>query len=477
VTEKSKLIWVYMISALYIAFNTVLFVNNFYWGALLPLVLFIALVYFISLDKILLLITFVTPLAINVRDLDMGFGISLPSEPLMVGVLIFFLIKVIYDYSYDFRILKHPVTLAIFANLIWLLFTSITSEMPIVSFKFIASRLWFIVPFYFVAILLFKKFTNIKLFLWLYIIPFAGVILYTIFNHSLRGFDEESSHWVMTPFYNDHTVYGAILAMYIPVLMGFSFHRDYKAGTKIIARVFLALFVLGVILSYGRAAWISLVAALGVYIVILLKIKFRWLLLGVVVFFGLFFAFQQQILESLERNKQDSSANFVEHVQSISNISSDASNLERINRWQSAIRMFDERPFWGWGPGTYQFLYAPYQRSKEKTIISTNAGDMGNAHSEYIGPLAESGVLGMITIIVIFVLIIITGIKVYRKSQKKEVKMLAMISLLGLITYFIHGFLNNFLDTDKASVPVWGFMAIIVALDIYYLDDGQTKEN
>jgi len=92
VTEKSKLIWVYMISALYIAFNTVLFVNNFYWGALLPLVIFIALVYFISLDKILLLITLVTPLAINIRDLDMGFGISLPSEPLMVGVLIFFLI-------------------------------------------------------------------------------------------------------------------------------------------------------------------------------------------------------------------------------------------------------------------------------------------------------------------------------------------------------------------------------------------------
>jgi O-antigen ligase len=470
VTEKSKLIWVYMISALYIAFNTVLFVNNFYWGALLPLVIFIALVYFISLDKILLLITFVTPFAINVRDLDMGFGISLPSEPLMVGVLIFFLIKIIYDSSYNFRILKHPVTLAIFANLTWLLFTSVTSEMPIVSFKFIASRLWFIVPFYFVAILLFKKFTNIKLFLWLYIVPFAGVILYTIINHSIRGFDEESSHWVMTPFYNDHTVYGAILAMYIPVLIGFSFHKDYKAGTRIIARLFLVLFVLGVILSYGRAAWISLVGALAIYIVVLLKIKFRWLLLGVVVFFGLFFTFQQQILENLERNKQDSSANFVEHVQSISNISSDASNLERINRWQSAIRMFNERPFWGWGPGTYQFLYAPFQRSKEKTIISTNAGDMGNAHSEYIGPLAESGVFGMLTIIVIFILVIITGLRVYKKSQNKEVKMFAMISLLGLITYFMHGFLNNFLDTDKASVPVWGFMAIIVALDIYYKD-------
>ncbi len=474
-TEKSKLIWVYMISALYIAFNTVLFVNNIYWGALLPLAIFIALVYFISLDKILLLITFVTPFAINIRDLDMGFGISLPSEPLMVGVLIFFLIKIIYDSSYDFRILKHPVTLAIFANLTWLLFTSITSEMPIVSFKFIASRLWFIVPFYFVAILLFKKFTNIKLFLWLYIVPFAGVIIYTIIKHSVRGFDEESGHWVMTPFYNDHTVYGAILAMYIPVLIGFSFHKEYKAGTKIIARLFLALFILAVILSYGRAAWISLVGALGIYIVVLLKIKFRWLFLSVVVFVGLFFAFQQQILENLERNKQDSSANFVEHIQSISNISSDASNLERINRWQSAIRMFNERPFWGWGPGTYQFLYAPYQRSKEKTIISTNAGDMGNAHSEYIGPLAESGVFGMLTLIMVFVMIIITGLKVYKKSQNKEVKMFTMVSLLGLITYFMHGFLNNFLDSDKASVPVWGFMAIIVALDIYYSDADQIK--
>ena len=53
--------------------------------------------------------------------------------------------------------------------------------------------------------------------------------------------------------------------------------------------------------------------------------------------------------------------------------------------------------------------------------------------------------------------------------------MFTMVSLLGLITYFMHGFLNNFLDSDKASVPVWGLMAIIVALDIYYTDADQIK--
>jgi hypothetical protein len=45
----------------------------------------------------------------------------------------------------------------------------------------------------------------------------------------------------------------------------------------------------------------------------------------------------------------------------------------------------------------------------------------------------------------------------------------------------VHGLLNNFLDTDKASVPVWGFMAIIVALDIYHTREAkdaiETKES
>ena len=38
---------------------------------------------------------------------------------------------------------------------------------------------------------------------------------------------------------------------------------------------------------------------------------------------------------------------------------------------------------------------------------------------------------------------------------------------LSLLTYYIHGFFNNFLDTDKLSVPFWAFTAVIVALDVY----------
>jgi putative inorganic carbon (HCO3(-)) transporter len=203
--------------------------------------------------------------------------------------------------------------------------------------------------------------------------------------------------------------------------------------------------------------------------VVLFRIRFKWIATGLIIFTFTFYIFQNEIFDVLEKNKQGTSANFIEHVQSISNISTDASNLERINRWQSAIRMYEERPVFGFGPGTYQFEYAPFQLSQEKTEISTNAGDRGNAHSEYIGPLSEMGMPGMLIVISIVIAMVVVGMRNYRRADTREVRVLSLAITLGLITYFLHGLMNNFLDTDKASIPIWGFMAMLVSMNLYSL--------
>ena len=280
----------------------------------------------------------------------------------------------------------------------------------------------------------------------------------------------------MTPFYNDHTAYGAALALFIPITLGLVFDEDYNKTKKLFSGIIFLILTVAIFFSYCRAAWVSLAACLGVFILVYLKVKFRTVLITAAALTSLFLVFQNQILQKLEKNKQDSSSNIVEHVQSIANISTDASNLERINRWSSAIRLFRERPVIGWGPGTYQFLYAPFQNSQERTIISTNAGDKGNAHSEYIGPMAESGIPGLLSMVLIAIISITTAIKVYKKAADREVRLLALLLMLGLFSYFVHGSLNNFLDTDKASVPFWGFIAAIVALDLYYPKKDQPAE-
>lgn len=467
-TERAKLLWVYGASALFITANAYLFLQNKLWGLALPFVLLLLILYIFSLDKVILMITFLTPLAINLQDSEFGLSVSLPSEPLMFGVMLLFLLKLLNERFYDRRIIRHPVSIAILINLIWLFITCFTSELPLVSAKFMIARLWFIIPFYFAGILLFADLKNIKRFQWFYVIPLILVIFYTLYNHSTFGFDKPHSNIVMKPFYNDHTAYGAAIAFFLPVFTGFVLTKIYDRTLRITAFVFLAVLITGIIFSYSRAAWISVAASLGVYFLIRFRIRFYWLLIALIFGAGIFYISRYQFIDKLEKNKQDSSTDFVEHVQSISNISSDASNLERINRWASALRLFEERPMFGWGPGTYQFVYAPYQRSKEKTIISTNYGDMGNAHSEYIGPLSESGVLGMLTFLGIVVTTIITGIRVYRRAESKEVKYFGLILILGLISYYIHGLMNNFLDTDKSSVPFWGFTAILVAMDLYH---------
>jgi O-antigen ligase len=128
--------------------------------------------------------------------------------------------------------------------------------------------------------------------------------------------------------------------------------------------------------------------------------------------------------------------------------------------------MFKDKPVFGYGPGTYMFQYAPYQLTGDRTIISTNSANGGNAHSEYLGPLAESGFLGPITVLVLIIVVLYTGINAYGRTADKRLKTLVMSAILGLITYYIHGTMNNFLDTDKLSVAFWGFTAVIVAIDI-----------
>jgi len=466
--NKNKYTVLYSLIALYVGLNCLLVYFEFYWVFLLPVLLVILFLYFYSLDKILLLITLATPLAINIADREFRLGVSIPTEPLMFGVLIVFMLKLILDKNpVDKKILKHPVTIIILIQLAWIFITSITSHMPLVSFKFLLARVWFVVPFYLLGIVLFKNVINIRRFVWLYAIPLMGVIFYTIYNHSLLSFEKIAGHYVMEPFYNDHTAYGAILALYIPLFCGFVLTRKYSKSTRFFSLIVLGILMVALALSYCRAAWVSLAIAIVVLFLVMLRIRFKWIALSAIILASVIYVFQDEIIDRMETRKKTKTKTYTDQIRSISNISTDDSNLERLNRWHSAIRMFEERPIFGFGPGTYQFVYAPFQRSEEKSLISTNSGERGNAHSEYLGPLSEQGLPGMLIVVALVVMMAITALRVHRRSIDPEVKILSLAALIGLTTYFVHGLMNNFLDTDKASVPVWGFMAVIVSLDLY----------
>jgi len=467
-----SLLWGILIS--FIALNSIMLALEIYYIPLVPAVLLFLALAIVSADKYLLVIVFFVPVSVPLSRLVEGLSIDmhLPTEPLLAGLLLLYMVKYLMGDRIDLKVLRHPVTLAIYFHLGWLFITCLTSTDLMVSFKMLISRLWFIVGFYLLATQLFRQEKRMHTYVWLIVISFTGVIIYAIFKHMQYGLDNQvMAHSVASPFYKDHTSYGASLGFLLPVLAGlFLFIKREDINSKFLMVLLMLLYAFATVVSYTRATWVSILASLGFWAILKLKIRFEIVLVGAAILIGLFFSVRTELMIQLEQNRVESSGEFSEHVQSISNISTDQSNLERLNRWSCAVRMWQDKPFFGFGPGTYQFEYGRYQRSYEKTRISTDFGTMGTAHSEYLGPLAETGVLGLLSIVLVIGATLYTGIRVYLTSKKRSIRIFSLAVLVGLVSYYLHGLLNNFLDTDKISVLFWGFTAMLVAMDIYHRD-------
>ena len=460
--------WFYLLLAGFALLSAVTYVKGLPYLLLLPAALAVFMIAVFHLEWLVFFAVLVTPLSINLAKTSLGIGVSLPAEPLMFGLFMVFWLKVFAEGGLDEKIFHHPVSIAIYFYLGWMTLTTISSTMFVVSLKSTLARYCYITVFYFMLLHLFRNLKNIYRFIWFYIITLLIVIVYTIFNHYSEGFTEKAAHVAMVPFYNDHTAYAAAISFFIPPLFAFMADKRREDKWPWLTMFVTAILLTAVVLSYTRASWVGMVGALTVWFLFVFRIQKALILGGLVGLLIVIFLFRTQITLTLEQNTKTSSTNIADHVQSITNVKSDASNVERLNRWSSAVRMFRDKPMLGFGPGTYMFQYGRYQKFSEKSIISTNLATGGGSHSEYLGPLAEQGLLGPVFFILIGIMVILSASRVIRQSNDARVRGLAKGLLIGLVTYWIQGTLNYFLDTEKSAVPFWGFVAAIVALDLYH---------
>ncbi len=409
---------------------------------------------------------FLTPLSFNIEEFTDSIGLFIPTEPLLFGLLLLLIWQSFLTKTFPTYLRKNLIVISLVSYLLVLLITAILSSHPLVSFKFLLVKLWFVIPMIGFGTKVFEDKKNIKMALWLFIIGMTIAMIYTLIRHSMYNFGEKESHWVMSPLFKDHTIYGAMVAFSLYLLLGLFFSKKYSSLLSLIIMGLIIINIAGLYFSLTRAAWLSVVAALGVWALIHYRVKFSYLFVVFIIGLVVVLFNWNDISYAMSKNKKEhTTENFRDRLQSSTNVTSDASNLERINRWSSAIQMFQEKPWTGFGPGTYAFEYAPFQRPENKTIISTDFGDGGNAHSEYLGTLSETGIFGLITFVFFISMIFYKGIMLYYRLEDREQKKLVLSMILALSTYFIHAFLNNYLDTDKAAVPIFGISAMFIAME------------
>ncbi len=436
---------------------------------LVPTALAVMLLALLSLEHLLLLTLFFTPLSLQLSWFTggTGFDLSVPTEPILALLLFITLFKLIVTREFPLKLLRHPITILVGLYLLWTLVTSLTSTMPGVSIKTLAYRMWFTAGFYLIAAQLAGSERFSRRYVTAYSAGLAIVVIFFIIRVEGAGLlNQQFAHSACYPFFKDHTSFGASMAFLLPPLAVMLFSKRSGLPARVLLSFLIILFLAGFVLSYSRAAWVSLLAALLLALILWIRMPVR--LLGVTAA-GMMLALVLSagwIWQRMDSTTEDSSADLGQHLRSASNISTDQSNLERINRWKCALRMFAEKPVAGWGPGTYQFNYGPFQRASERTAISTDFGDAGNAHSEYLGALSESGLPGAVLYLLITITAVITGIRVWYREKRGASGYFALAILTGLITYVVHAVMNSFLDSDKIAALWWGFIAILTAMDL-----------
>lgn len=436
---------------------------------LIPAGLAVIMLAVLSLGHLLLLTLFLTPLSILISYLtgSAGFDLSLPTEPVLALLLFITLFKLIVTREFSAGLLKHPVTVLLGLYMVWTLVTSLTSTLPGVSFKTLAYRMWFIAGFYLIAAQLFNNERIARKYIIAYSSGLAVVVIYFLVKVGGAGLlNQQFAHSACYPFYNDHTSFGASMAFVMPPLAVILMRKSSGVISRVFLSAMIILFIAGFIFSYSRAAWVSLIAALAISFILWLRMPVRLLTVTAAGFIVATAFSAGWIWQKMDSTTEDSSADLGQHLRSSSNISTDQSNLERINRWKCAFRMTEEKPLLGWGPGTYQFNYGPFQRASDRTIISTDFGDAGNAHSEYLGTMSESGLPGALIYLLLTVFIVITGIRVWYREKRTFAGYFALAILAGVMTYVVHGIMNSFLDSDKIAALWWGFAAILVSMDL-----------
>ena len=416
------------------------------------------------------LTAFVIPFSAEVEIVS-GSNIYFPSEVLIGILTITFLLKLLtidiqkYHFSW--------MDLLVVGLVLSLVISSIGSTIIEISMKYTLVYSTYILVFYFYCKHLLSEGLSVKRLIVISSIAVGIVSLYSIGRSAGYGFYEAASRIISKPFYKDHTIMGAALGFAIPFAIGWLNSIISSRKSTILNVIGIVAITGGLIinlwLGHSRAAWLSVLISFALVGILYLRVRAKYLW-GIGLVFVLFsIGSIDKITDQLLVNRADSGkshSGIVEQTQSVTNINSDVSNLERINRWKSAWRMHQDKPWLGFGPGTYQYTYIPYQDERDMTRISTENPywvkeiNGGSAHSEPLLLLAETGWSGFIIWILICVYAIRTFVSLSNSGVRYKLKLEDWM-IVALIGFMFHALVNNYLNSDKIAFLFWGCLAVL----------------
>lgn len=421
-------------------------------------------------EYLYLLLFLCIPLSFDYRNA--GIGILLPSEPLQIVITLALLLHVRTMFDYWINQKRNPLFITLLLYILWGWFTCFFAKDKLVSVKYASiETLHFIVFFLGPPVVLDIKENVVRKLILCYTIPLLILMFRGWYNAYLIDFPISFSLAALWPFYDDHTIYGAVAAFLLPFWIIRFEKKEQNKIWKALCITIAILLGIGLFMSYSRAAWLSFLVAAAFALIIhyaksreKLKSALMLTFLSALLTIPLFFI-------ATQKKEYVKNSDLVTHLFSSFNWTYDVANLERLNRYKCSLRMIKERPITGFGLNGFKYNYTAYQKKEDMTRISitdvtqtARKGTGGNSHNEYLEVFVGTGIPGFMIWCCALYFSCYFAIQVY----SKEKMIIGLIIFASLLSFYMHGFVNSFFHDDKIACLVWLSYALLIVFSSKY---------
>lgn len=156
-------------------------------------------------------------------------------------------------------------------------------------------------------------------------------------------------------------------------------------------------------------------------------------------------------------------------------------NIESYSRTLSTRATWDmaqERLQYGWGAGSFRYIFPIYQKDYESLWYSyyhKKRGWQGRkvyqyAHNDWVQFLAEYGIVGSSFLALLFIFLIGLSYKVFQVSASA-----GSLYLVGLAVIALHNFVDFIFSSPSYWVAFWA--SLLLVLKLFYLENKSHKQS
>lgn len=348
----------------------------------------------------------------------------------------------------------------------WLIITCIYAVEPLLSFKYLLAKTWYIVPFVVLPLVVLNTRERLGKMSAYLLVPMLFVVIVILIRHSTYGFSFASIRNIMGPFFRNHVNYSSMLVCLLPVAWcawklspAESPHRKWILYGIIIG-------LAGLLFAYSRGAWIALLAGLAViWLIRKNKMGFMVMLmvLGVTVSTIWLLTDKNYLRFAPNHDQTIFHTNFGEHMLATVEMK-DVSTAERFYRWIAGARMLAEKPVTGFGPNSFYLHYRPYTVKRFETWVSNNP-EHSTVHNYFILVALEQGVVGLVLFCFLYFGMLLHAQRLYHQLQSMFYKTVALATGSILVMIGVINCMSDMIETDKIGSLFWLCLGMIVLLD------------